>query len=139
MLNDLFVFLMLTLYNSGSRVMIVFKLTLLPSIILKLQAYRCFLLKTMNALSYKSQYKPVPESNCWQKISAYKWQLTLDKPTSGLRAEPNDFTFVYTLRRRDLFMSILFVLSFIFSLHLQLGYNSQSCSLQIIVLLLRVP
>ena len=35
-----FLYLMLTLYNSGSRAMIAFKLTLPPSILFKLQAYR---------------------------------------------------------------------------------------------------
>ena len=25
----------------------------------------------------------LPESNCWYKISAYKWQPTLDKPTTS--------------------------------------------------------
>ena len=72
---------MLTGYNSVSRGMINLKLTLIPSIILKLQAQRGFLSKNMNPQSYKSQYMALPESNCWYKISAYKWQPTLDKPT----------------------------------------------------------
>ena len=36
----------------------------------------------MNTQCYKSQFKPLPESNCWYKIYAYKWQPTLDKPTT---------------------------------------------------------
>ena len=72
---------MLTGYTSVSRGMIL-KVTLIPSIILKLQAQRGFLPKYMNPQSYKSQYMALPESNCWYKISAYIWQPTLDKPTS---------------------------------------------------------
>ena len=63
--KDSFVFLILTGYNSGSRGMTDFKLTVLPSIISKPHAYRRFLSRYMNQQSYKSQYKPVPESSCW--------------------------------------------------------------------------
>ena len=67
--NAVFFFLMLTGCKSVSRGMINLKLTLLPSIILKLQAQRGFLSKNMNPQSYKSQYMVLPESNCWYKIS----------------------------------------------------------------------
>ena len=42
---------------------------------------KCFLSRNINPEIYKSQYKPLPKSNCWYKISAYKWQQTMDKPT----------------------------------------------------------
>ena len=63
--NTIFLFLMLTDYNSVSRGLINLKLTLLPSIIFKLQVQRGFPSKYINPQSYKTQCMALPESNCW--------------------------------------------------------------------------
>ena len=56
--------LMLTGCIKVSKGMMNMKLTLLPSIILKLQAQGDFPSKIIEPQSYKSQYMALPESNC---------------------------------------------------------------------------
>ena len=52
---------------------------------------------------------------CKERTSSTRAEINYGPHKGGpIRAEPNDFTFVYSLRQRDLSKSIFFLLIFLF-------------------------